>query len=73
MNDMTKTDILKALDVIKKLCYKHKDCSTCPLRVPDTKDVNDTPACYLLYGKTPPSIWDLNFADNWRAFRDTED
>ena len=71
MNDMTKTDILKALDVIKTLCDKHKSCSTCPLRTSDTKD--NVPACYIYYGKTPPSTWDLNFADNWRAFRDTED
>lgn len=71
--EINKTDILKALDVIKTLCYKHKDCSTCPLRTHDTKDVYDTPDCYLYCGKTPPSTWDLNFADNWRAFRDTED
>ena len=70
MNDTTKTDILKALQTLKDECYKHARCIDCPLRMPD---VNDTPACYLYYGKKPPATWDLNFADNWRAFRDTED
>lgn len=69
--EINKTDILKALDVIKTLCDKHKGCSTCPLRTPDTKD--NVSACYLYYARIPPSTWDLNFADNWRAFRDTED
>lgn len=70
--EIKKIDILKALDVIKALCKKHATCSTCPLRMPDIKD-NDMPACYLYCGKTPPSTWDLNFADNWRAFKDMED
>lgn len=68
--EINKTDILKALDVIKTVCAKHKNCSTCPLRMPDTKD--NVSACYLYYVEIP-STWNLNFADNWRAFRDTED
>lgn len=66
--EIKKTDILKALNVIKTVCKKHDNCKTCPLRLD-----NVSSACFLYCTPNPPSTWNLNYADNWRAFRGTED
>lgn len=55
MSDITKTDILSALSVLKVLCSRNKDCNTCPLLSYDWEGKT----CYLDRYERVPADWDL--------------
>ena len=55
MSDITNTDILGALSVLRALCSRNKDCSKCPLLSYDWEGKT----CYLDRYETVPADWDL--------------
>ena len=58
IEDVTKTDILDALDIIKTVCYNNV-CEFCPF--------GGSGYCHIKAGD--PENWDIKETVIWRAFK----
>ena len=52
--------IIDALSLIQSICSEEM-CETCPFHL---YDINE---CGITYNE--PDDWDINYFDNWRAFK----
>jgi len=53
-------EIIKALKMIKDICYRQEDCKNCPFYSEDYSDCN-----FNIY---EPLNWSFKESETWRAF-----